>query len=81
MLFAAHNLLRFDHVPQLPNFGVLVPTKCRCCCAQFDNAAFNLLAHTKTLTIYWNGIRPKCAPDVILLSLADELSFVKNCST
>ena len=43
MLLAEHNLVSFDHVPQLRNFRVLVPTKCCCCCAQVDNAAFNLL--------------------------------------
>ena len=44
MLLAAYNLLRFDHVSQLLNFRVLVPTKCRCCCAQVNDAEFNLLA-------------------------------------
>ena len=44
MLLAAYNLVRFDHVSQLLNFRVLVPTKCRCCCALVDDAEFNLLA-------------------------------------
>ena len=44
MLLAAYNLVRFDHVSQLLNFRVLVPTKCRCCCAQVNDAQFNLLA-------------------------------------
>ena len=44
MLLAAYNLLRFDHVSQLLNFRVFVPTKCRCCCAQVNDAEFNLVA-------------------------------------
>ena len=43
MLLAAHNLVRFDHVPQLRNFRVLVANKCCCCCAQVDDAEFDLL--------------------------------------
>ena len=35
-------------------------------------------SHIKTLMIYPNGIGPKCAPDVILLNLADELSFCQE---
>ena len=44
MLLAAYNLVRSDHVSQLLNFRVLVPIKCRCCCAQVDDTEFNLLA-------------------------------------
>ena len=44
MLLAAYNLVRFDHLSQLLNFRVLVPTKCRCCCAHVNHAEFNLLA-------------------------------------
>ena len=44
MLLAAYNLVRFDHVSQLLNFRVLVPTKCHCCCTQVNDAESNLLA-------------------------------------
>ena len=44
MLLAAYNLVRFDHVSQLLNFRTLVPTKCRCCCTQVNDAEVNLLA-------------------------------------
>ena len=36
------------------------------------------VSHIKTLMIYRNGIGSKCAPDVILLNLADELYFCQE---
>ena len=70
MLLAAHNHVRFDHVPQLRNFRVLVATKCRCSCAQVDDAAFNLLA------VEWDETT---VPSITPLSLKlDYSNFVHN---
>ena len=43
MLLAAIKPVRLVMCPQLRNFSVLVSTKCCCCYAQVDEAAFNLL--------------------------------------
>ena len=78
MLLAAYNLARFDHVSQLLNFRVFVPTKCRCCCAQVNDAEFNLLAVKPDETTVRRDVVSSCGVRPCSISYRDALFLIRN---